>query len=117
VIGELDRHRPADVVFVGGSLAPRRGHNLLEPARLGKAVLFGPSVANFEEIAAHLLERRAAIQVKDPAELGLVVARLLDDPAERRSLGERARRAAEELGGATARHLEWLERKICRPEA
>jgi 3-deoxy-D-manno-octulosonic-acid transferase len=113
VIGELDRfYLLSDVVFVGGSLTPRGGHNLLEPARLGKAVLFGPSVSNFEEIAAHLLERRAAIQVKDPAALGLAVARLLGDSAERRSLGERARRAAEELGGATERHLEWLQRKV-----
>ncbi len=113
VIGELERfYRLADVVFVGGSLVPRGGHNLLEPARLGKTVLFGPWISNFEEIAGHLLGRAAAIQVGDPTELGLAVARLLGDPSERRSLGERARRAAEELGGATARHLEWLKRWI-----
>jgi 3-deoxy-D-manno-octulosonic-acid transferase len=113
VMGELDRfYRLADVVFVGGSLVAKGGHNLLEPSRLGKAVLFGPSVENFQEIAGHLLERRAALQVEDREGLQAEVGRLLADPRARSELGERARAAAGELGGATARHLDWLRRKL-----
>jgi 3-deoxy-D-manno-octulosonic-acid transferase len=109
VVGDLDRfYRLADVVFVGGSLVPRGGHNMLEPARLGKPVLFGPWISNFEEIARHLLTARAAVQVEDRPGLETQIARLLSDPQARQELGERAREAAGELGGATARHLEWI---------
>jgi len=113
VMGDLDRfYRLADVVFVGGSLVPRGGHNMLEPARLGKPVLFGPWIQNFGEISSHLLTARAAVQVKDEPGLETQIARLLRDPEERRELGERAREAAGALRGATARHLEWIQRRI-----
>ncbi len=118
VVGDLDRfYRLADLVFVGGSLTPRGGHNLLEPARLGKAVLFGPSVANFEEIARHLLGEQAALQIPDHGALRKEAERLLGDPSARRLLGDRAREAAGKLGGATARHLDWIGRRIAHATA
>jgi 3-deoxy-D-manno-octulosonic-acid transferase len=114
VMGDLDRfYRLADVVFVGGSLFPRGGgHNLLEPARLGKPVLYGPSVRNVEEVSRHLLTSRAAVQVKDRGGLQAEMSRLFSDPGARQALGERARAAAGALGGATERHLDWIRRKL-----
>ncbi len=118
VVGDLDRfYRLADLVFVGGSLTPRGGHNLLEPARLGKPILFGPSVANFEEIARHLLAERAALQIPDRGALRKEAERLLGDSSARRLLGDRAREAAGKLGGATARHLDWIARRIAHAMA
>jgi 3-deoxy-D-manno-octulosonic-acid transferase len=117
VVGDLDRfYRLADVVFVGGSLIPRGGHNLLEPARLGKPVLFGPWIQNFADIARHLLASGAAVQVPDPPGLEAEVYRLLADPRARVERGERARAAAAALAGATARHVEWIRAKLEAPE-
>jgi 3-deoxy-D-manno-octulosonic-acid transferase len=117
VIGELDRfYAAADVVFVGGSLIPRGGHNLLEPARAGKPVLFGPHTFNFEAIARHLLERGAGVRVDGPEALAAEAERLLADPEARRILGERARAAAAELSGATARHIGWIGEVLGLPE-
>jgi 3-deoxy-D-manno-octulosonic-acid transferase len=116
-IGHLDRmYAAGDVTFVGGSLAPRGGHNLLEPARLGKPVLFGPSTANFEDIAGHLLAREAALRVPDAAGLRAEVERLLADPGARSALGARAREAAAALRGAVARHVAWIRRALERAE-
>ena len=110
-IGELDRfYRIADVAFVGGSLIPRGGHNLLEPSRLGRPILFGPWVENFREIADHLLARGAAVQILDAAGLSAEIRRLLADRAAREDLGTRALAAARELGGASARHAAWIRR-------
>jgi 3-deoxy-D-manno-octulosonic-acid transferase len=112
-IGELDRfYAIGDAVFVGGSLVPRGGHNMLEPARLGRPVLFGPSVSNFEDVAAHLLSREAAVEVDGPGGLVAEVRRVLADRGLREKLGGRAREAAEELRGATARHVEWIRKKL-----
>ena len=77
----------ADVAFVGGSLVPIGGHNLLEPAALGLPVLTGPSYRNSQEIAQLLLARGAAIQVNSAADLAAAVRRLLTDPNERRRIG------------------------------
>lgn len=110
VIGELDRfYRLADVVFVGGTLIPHGGHNMLEPARLGAAVVFGQSCHNFEEIASHLLDRQAALQVEDGPALGQAISELLGDRSGRRELGKRALAASAELGGALDRHMVWLQ--------
>jgi 3-deoxy-D-manno-octulosonic-acid transferase len=108
-IGVLDGfYRVADAVFVGGSLVPRGGHNLFEAARHGKAVLFGPSIFNFEDIAAPLLSHAAALQVSDARALGERLGELLDDPSRLQQLGERARQTCRELQGAVARHVEWI---------
>ncbi len=71
----------ADVAFVGGSLVPNGGHNLLEPAALGKPVLSGPHLFNFLEIAAQLRDAGALREVSNAAELASAVDALWSDPA------------------------------------
>jgi len=88
-VGELAQlYATADVVFVGGSLVPLGGHNMLEPASRAKPVLFGPHTNNFREAAAVLLDSGGGWVVRDAAELGTELRRLLADP------GLRARRGA-----------------------
>lgn len=83
-------YRLAPVALVGGSLVPHGGHNLLEPARLGCAVLHGPHVANFAETVSGMTKAGAAALVDDAAGLGATVDRLLADPAERQRLADAA---------------------------
>jgi 3-deoxy-D-manno-octulosonic-acid transferase len=87
-LGELAwLYSAADVAFVGGSLVPIGGHNLLEPAALGIPVLTGPYTANSREIAAQLLACGAALEVSDAAQLAENLARLLTDPKARAAMG------------------------------
>ena len=79
-MGELaSLYAVADVIFVGGSLVPVGGHNVVEPALHAKAVVFGPHMTNFREAAALLLRADAAIQVKDGTGLATALGRLLGD--------------------------------------
>jgi 3-deoxy-D-manno-octulosonic-acid transferase len=106
-VGELaGLYAVADVVFVGGSLVPRGGQNLLEPARLGKAVLFGPHTGNFREAAALLLSEGGGLIVTNPAELASGLRALLADETERRRMGAAARAAAAGRQGAVGRTLD-----------
>ena len=94
--GEMDRLiANATIVFVGGSLIDRGGHNVLEPAIQGKAVLTGPYHKNFIAEMQLLSEHNAVCVVNDAAELAAVCARLVDQPAYRKALGHSARRAVE----------------------
>lgn len=105
-IGELaGLYRIADAVFVGGSLVPAGGHNLLEPAGFGKPPLFGPSMENFQEVAAAFLARGAALQVDSPESLGVAWIELVEDSERNRSMGETARSLVEENRGATERTI------------
>jgi 3-deoxy-D-manno-octulosonic-acid transferase len=70
----------ASVVFIGKSLTAQGGQNPIEPAILGKPVVFGPHMQNFEQIARAFVEKGAAIQVKDPAELEAALADVLGNP-------------------------------------
>ncbi|MFQ5937563.1 MAG: 3-deoxy-D-manno-octulosonic acid transferase [Acidiferrobacterales bacterium] len=90
-LGEL-RHfmTTADVVFIGGSLVPHGGHNALEPARLGRAIVFGPHMENFADEAATLLDSEAAIQVANDEALENCLTDLLRSPEARNDLGKRA---------------------------
>ena len=100
-LGELGLfYRVAPIAFVGKSLVPEGGQNPLEAARLGCAVLFGPHMGNFEELAASLLRAGGARRVADAAELAAAVALLLDDPAARADMASRARAAAARAAGA-----------------
>jgi len=109
-IGELMvLYGVADMAFVGGSLVPVGGHNVLEPASLGVPVIIGPHMANFREISALVLAADAALQVADGEQLGMAFATLLDDAALRAGMGENGRRLVLEQGGATARHLAVIE--------
>ncbi len=110
-VGELLKlYAVSDVVFVGGSLVPTGGHNVLEPASLRVPVLFGPHMNNFREIAALVLSSGAGIQMRDGEELTALLGSLLDDPAKRRTMGEAGARLLEENSGSTARHLAIIER-------
>jgi len=109
-IGELDRvYWAADLVFIGGSLVPKGGHNMMEPAGKGLAVLYGPHVFNFEEDTALLDRHNAAIKVKDAGELKEWIDRLLKNRAEAARLGKAAMEAISEAKGATERNFELLE--------
>lgn len=109
-MGELPMLMAAtDLVFMGGSLVPTGGHNMLEPAALGLPVVFGPQVFNFEEIAERLQEAGAARQVRDPEELATVVTEWLADANARHETGERGRAFVEENRGARERMLALIE--------
>jgi 3-deoxy-D-manno-octulosonic-acid transferase len=98
-----------DVAFVGGSLEPIGGHNLLEPAALGMPILTGPYTFNAEDIARLLIERGAANVIHDAASLTTAVSALLSDPAERARIGGIGRAAVEENRGALSRLLALLD--------
>ena len=92
-------YKRADAVFVGKSLTAEGGQNPIEPAALGKAVLFGPNMQNFPQIVPQFVERKAAIQVPDAAALERSLAEVLADPGLRARLGERARAVVDENQG------------------
>lgn len=105
-IGELEAcYALASVAFVGGSLVPRGGHNMLEPAALGVATLFGPSTENFADEVRLLAAQDGGERVEDAAALGPAIERHLADPRRARELGERGRAAVAAIRGGTARTL------------
>ena len=109
-LGELlDFYAAADVAFVGGSLAPVGGHNLLEPAALGVPILTGPDNSNSEEIARLLIARGAAEVVHDATELSTRVSELLGDPAARERMGAAGRASVDSNRGALEKLLALIE--------
>jgi 3-deoxy-D-manno-octulosonic-acid transferase len=105
-IGELASvYRLADGAFVGGSLVPSGGHNILEPAAFGKIPVFGPSMENFADIAARFVGADAAIQVESPEDAGVAWIELLRNPERCRKMGENAKRLVDSSRGATDRAL------------
>jgi 3-deoxy-D-manno-octulosonic-acid transferase len=88
--------------FVGGSLVPEGGHNILEPAFFGRPVLFGPHMDNFAEMAELFVRREAAVRLSGPEQLAPAVRRLLDDPPAAEACGRRARLILEENQGASS---------------
>jgi 3-deoxy-D-manno-octulosonic-acid transferase len=96
-------YEQAAVVFIGKSLTARGGQNPIEPAALGKAVIFGPNMQNFASAAQVFLEGQAAVQVPDAAGLETVLAELLADERRRAELGARARQVVQQNLGATER--------------
>jgi len=109
-VGELmDLYAVSDLVFVGGSLAPVGGHNILEPASLGVPVLFGPHMNNFREIASRMLECGGGRRVDDAAMLKQAIRDLLESEATRREMGENGANLLREHSGATDRHMEIIE--------
>ena len=115
-LGELTLfYAAADVAFVGGSLVPVGGHNLLEPAALGLPVLAGPHTASTAAIAALLLEAGGAHVVSDAATLAAQVTHYLAGPQARRRDGEAARAVVAANRGALARLLALVEPLLARP--
>jgi 3-deoxy-D-manno-octulosonic-acid transferase len=114
-IGELAAlYSLASVAFVGGSLVPRGGHNILEPAQFGVATLVGPHTENFRDIIS-IFERADAVRVVRPEGFTDELLRLLDDPAARAELGRRATAVVREHRGATERTLNELEKLLTVP--
>lgn len=112
-MGELTRFIAAsDVAFVGGSLVPVGGHNILEPAALGVPILFGPHMFNFALISQMMLDAGAAAMVGDEEMLTSTVTAWLGDASERARMGENGRRLVEENRGALDRLLALIEDRL-----
>jgi 3-deoxy-D-manno-octulosonic-acid transferase len=114
-IGELSAlYALADVAFVGGSLVAHGGHNIIEPAQHGVAILVGNHTENFRDMVS-LFQSRNALRIVGPAELPLVLLELLANDAERIALGQRAAETMRSQIGATARTADALEELLARP--
>jgi 3-deoxy-D-manno-octulosonic-acid transferase len=115
-LGELlPYYAAADVAFVGGSLVPVGGHNLLEPAALARPVLAGPHTRNSPEVAARLEAAGALVRVTDAQSLAGALCGLLDDAAAMRRRGEAAAAVVAAHGGATTRVLDAISAGLARP--
>ena len=109
-VGELATlYAAVDVAFVGGSLVPVGGHNLLEAAAVGLPVLTGPFHSNAKEIARQLLLHGGALQVDDAAQLAQALKRLFADAELRGRVGASGQQVIEVNRGAVARLMQWLE--------
>ncbi len=106
-VGEMmNLYSLSDVAYVGGSLVPFGGHNLLEPASVGVPSVFGPDMTNFKEIEALVLQYGAGIQVQTPDELTVTCRALITSVELRRVLGQNGLKLMRDNGGATERHME-----------
>jgi 3-deoxy-D-manno-octulosonic-acid transferase len=115
-IGELASiYQIATIAFVGGSLVPVGGHNILEPAVHGRPIVFGPDMSNFAEIAEMFLASGAAVQVASDPDLESTLIALTTDPVRRAALGAAARALVDSNRGATARTLDVISRLLPRP--
>jgi 3-deoxy-D-manno-octulosonic-acid transferase len=113
-IGELSvLYGLADVAFVGGSLVPRGGHNIIEPALHGVAIVVGNHTENFRDIVS-LFQARDAVRIVGPAELPLVFLDLLANDTERKALGQRAADTMRSQIGATERTADELQQLLAR---
>ena len=115
-IGELaSLYRLADGAFIGGSLVPSGGHNILEPAAFGKIPVFGPSMENFAEIASRFLSAGAAVQVDSPEDAGVAWIEFFRNPERMKKIGETARRLVEGSRGATDRAIAEISKLVEAP--
>ncbi len=109
-IGELGAvYQLADIAFVGGSLAPRGGHNILEPAMYGVPVIVGPHTENFRDIIELFCRAEAVTVVQDGDQLSATFNELLADLRKRSQLGDRAADLVKQQSGATARTLDAID--------
>ena len=117
-MGELmDLYAAADLAFVCGSLIPRGGHNVIEPAALRCPILFGPHMFNFAEISRNMLQAEAAIQVSNTQSLANAVIDLLHDAHSRAILGDRAHAVFESSQGALPRTMALISDTLNRQAA
>jgi len=107
-LGELPVfYNLADMTFVGGSLVPRGGHNLLEPAFFGQPILFGPHMENFAQLAQEFLQKKAALEVRTKEDLKQAFLNI--ETTEMKMMGERAKVILAGLEGATKKTTAVLE--------
>ena len=112
-IGELKYfYEHADVIFVGKSLTAAGGQNPIEPGALGKAVVFGPNMQNFADVARLFVEQDGAAQVRDAAEMEAKFIELLADPRRRAQLGQNAVKVVRENLGAIELTVEMIMEKF-----
>lgn len=114
-VGELSAaYAAADIAFVGGSLVPKGGHNILEPALFGVPTIVGPHMENFREIASIFTRGNAVLTVRNGEELAGTLAEWAADPASVRGTGERAKALLGSFRGATAKNVEIVFRELAR---
>jgi 3-deoxy-D-manno-octulosonic-acid transferase len=112
-MGELTLFLGAsDVAFIGGSLVPHGGHNILEATAQGVAVLFGPHMFNFNEISELYLQHQAAVQIDSVEALAEQVIKWLSDASERSRVGEAGRELVEQNRGALDRLTRLVDRLL-----
>lgn len=112
-LGEMiPLYAASDIVFVGGSLIPVGGHNILEAALVKKPVIFGPHMHNFREISQLILAAGAGYMIASIEELTAVTAHLLDHPSEARTAGEAGYAMLAANAGATAKTLAIIQQKV-----
>jgi len=116
-LGELAAiYRYSNIAFVGGSLVPKGGHNILEPAFFGRAILTGEHTENFRDILACFEEAKAVVRCTTK-NLGITFLLLLREAGERESLGARAQQVLATQRGATARSVRLLLELVKRGHA
>ncbi len=109
-IGQLfNYYAAADVVFVGGSLVKKGGHNIIEPASLGKPVVFGPDMSNFREISKLFLENKAACMIQNGDGLAAKVKEILNNSNLAKDLAQRAYDLINNNRGATKKNIEVIK--------
>jgi 3-deoxy-D-manno-octulosonic-acid transferase len=106
-----------NVAFVGGTLVPVGGHNLLEPAALGKPVVTGPHLFNTQDIANKFEKVGASVMVNNAGQLGLAVADLFEDPDTAADIGQRGLKIVQQKRGALSRLLKLLDPLVGRATA
>ncbi len=112
-IGEMmGLYALSNLAFVGGSLKPTGGHNLLEPASLGIPSIFGPHMNNFREIAHLVLQYGAGIQLETPDQLAETVRTVVTNETLRQVLGQNGLKMMRDTGGATKHHMQEIERYL-----
>jgi 3-deoxy-D-manno-octulosonic-acid transferase len=108
-LGELDRiYGIAEISFVGGSMVPFGGHNLLEPAVFGRPVLFGVHTHNFVVMAQLLLEAGGGRRIMDADDLFTGIKELLSNPLGAEEMGKKANQFVKDNSGALERAMDYL---------
>jgi len=111
--GELmNFYQHATVAFVGKSLTAKGGQNPIEPAALGRPVVFGPDMQNFADVVRIFLAQDGAVQVRNAAELEKTLGELLANPARRAELGRNAQKIVRENQGAVGRTVDLIVRQL-----
>jgi 3-deoxy-D-manno-octulosonic-acid transferase len=115
--GELKYfYEHATIIFVGKSLTAEGGQNPIEPGALGKAMVFGPNMQNFAEVARGFLQQDGAVQVRDEAELEKALGDLLGNQARRAELGRNALKVVHENLGAIERTVDMIVEHLVNRE-
>jgi 3-deoxy-D-manno-octulosonic-acid transferase len=115
--GELKYfYQQATVIFIGKSVTAQGGQNPIEPGALGKAMVFGPNMQNFAEVVRSFVDRNAAVQVRNAAELETAVGTLLADAPRREQLGQNALAVVRDNQGAIERTVEMILKHLDHEE-